>query len=537
LAISELQLNNFKDLFMGNIHNYGLHKYSFSEDGKKEKGTNNTITNKLVTMVQYQKHLTGKMGLGIIPINEESKCKFAVIDIDVYDKNFKPYLDAIDRNNFPLIPFYSKSGGLHIYVFFKTLTKAKDAVDRLQKISRILGITLFVKQYKNEALEIFPKQIKLNAGQIGNWINLPYYDAEDTKQGLIRNGSVLNFSEALTIIQMNLTTIEELDILLEDLSFNDAPPCLQTLYLLSMLDENNGRNNYLFSFGVYLKKKDENYFEQAVMNINRTLKTPLETQEVEGTVLSSLRKKDYTYKCTVSPCLDFCDKKICQIRKYGIGKEGGYFSNLIFGNMTQYEAAAPYYEWEVKTQEDEKFKILRFKNEDEIIKQDTFLKLCFRTLHFLPFKMKQVEWFKLVNQNLIPENLKILTINEQDDTSPLVRFKHLFYDFLTTRAPANTKGQILAKRVYFDVEKEKYYFRTKDLIEFLYDYKSFKLFTSGEIHGMLRDIGVTNKIIRADGGQQIRVVELSSRKINEDYLASKEEYEIDYSQYEEEEQF
>ncbi len=535
MAISELQLNNFKDLFIGNIHNYGLHTYSYSDKGIKEKGGNKTITNKLVTMAEYKEHLLGHQGLGIIPINDDNKCKFAVIDIDVYDQSFKAYLDAIEQHNFPLVPFYSKSGGLHIYIFFKTYVKVKDAVDRLKLISRIMGITLFVKQHKNESLEIFPKQLKLVNGQVGNWINLPYYKADKPKQGLIKDGTIASFNEALSIIQTKLTSIEEIDVLLDDLPYNDAPPCLQTLSLLNMLDENSGRNNYLFSFGVYLKKKDENYFEQEVMEINNNLNNPLDVKEVENTVLSSLRKKDYTYKCTVSPCLDVCDKKVCQTRKYGIGKDGGYFTNVIFGKMTQYEAAEPYYEWEVKTQELNEFDLLRFRNEEEIIKQDTFLKLCFRKLHFLPFKMKQVEWFKLVNQHLI--DLKVVSINSADDTSPLVRFKNMFYDFLTTRAKATTKEQILSKAVYFDVEKEKYLFRTKDFIEYLYDYKNFKLFSSGEIHGMLRDIGITNKVVRTQNGKQVRVVEIPVSKIGKEYLEVEDEYEVDFSLLEQEEQF
>ncbi len=535
MALSELQLNNFKDLFIGNIHNYGKHKYSLSESGVKEQGTNQTVTNKLVTMIEYKQHLNGKAGLGIIPINEDSKCKFAVIDIDVYNQSFEPYLNAIERHNFPLVPFYSKSGGLHIYVFFKTFVKVTDAVQRLTNIARILGITLFVKKYKKESLEIFPKQLKLANGQVGNWINLPYFNAEHTKQGLIKNGKMLSFNEALTVIQSKLTTIEELDTVINDLPFNDAPPCLQTLYLLNLLDENNGRNNYLFSFGVYLKKKDENYFEQSLTEINNSLKIPLDIKEVENTVLSSLRKKDYTYKCTIAPCLDFCDKKVCQKRKYGIGKEGGYFSNLIFGEMTQYEASEPYYEWQVKITEDEKFKLLRFKNEDEIIKQDTFLKLCFRKLHFLPFKMKQVEWFKLVNQNLT--TLTIVNISSADDTSPLVRFKHLFYDFLTSRASAATRNQILANRVFFDAEEKRYYFRTKDLVNYLYDYKSFRLFSSSEIHGILRDIGTISKVLRTENGKQVRVMQLAANKISEDFMVSVDDYEVDFSEYDEKEQF
>lgn len=536
MAISELQLNNFKDLFVGNTLNYGRHMYAFAnKQGDKEKGTNSSIKNKLLTIKEYRQHLNGVEGLGIIPIDADNMSKFAVIDIDVYNQDFKPYLEAIERHNFPLVPFYSKSGGLHIYVFFRDRVRSKDAVDRLKKISRILGITLFVKQHKNEALEIFPKQTKLSVGQMGNWINLPYYNAEDTKQSVILNGKALDFNSALMHMKSKLTSIIELDELLDDLPYNDAPPCLQTLYLLSMLGENNGRNNYLFSFGVYLKKKDENYFEQAVMKINNELEVPLETKEVEETLLSSLRKKDYTYMCTTAPCVDFCDKKVCQKREYGIGQMGGYFSNLIFGDMVQYQTASPYYEWEVKGQDVAEFKILRFKNEDEVIKQDVFLRLCFRELRFLPFKMKQTEWFKLVNQALT--SIKFKDVDKEDDTSPEIRFHNAFYEFLTARAPATTKDQIFGKRVYFSQRDDRFYFRTKDFVTYLYEYKNFRLFSSGEVHGMLRDIGVLTKVLRTETGKQIRVMGIIKDKVHEEYKSVPDNYEVDFSEYEEKEEF
>jgi hypothetical protein len=536
LVISELNRNYFKDLFVGNIHNYGQHTYSYAEKGEKERGGNRTVTNKLLTMKEYKAHLTGKTGLGIIPINEESKCKFAVIDIDIYNQDFTPYLSAIERYNFPIVPFSSKSGGYHLYVFFKQFVKVKDAIKRLKSIARILGISLFVRQYKNEPLEFFPKQLKFEINKPGTWINLPYFNAEEeSKQHVIHNGDALTLSEALVYIKTKLTTIEELDEVLNDLPFSDAPPCLQTLSILNHLGENSGRNNYLFSFAVYLKKKDENYFEQGVAELNNALPVPIKIERLEETVISSVRRKDYSYRCTVGPICDFCDKKVCQIREYGIGKEGGYFTNLIFGDMLQYQAASPYYEWQVKGQDVDIFKTLRFKNEDEIIKQDVFLKLCMRELHFLPFKMKQVEWFKLVNQALA--EIKMITIDRADDTSPLIRFHNLFFDFLTTRAIAMTKDQINGKRVYFDPTTEKYYFKNKDLVEYLYDIKSFRLYSSGEIHGLLRDLGVNKKTIISETKKQIRVSEIMADKISIEYLQSKEGFTANFDAYQEEEQF
>lgn len=535
MGITDLQVNMFKEYFDGNKHNYGEHIYRFNDSGEKEKGDNRTIKDKLLTIGAYKQHLLGKVGLGIIPINADNKCKFAVIDIDVYNQDFTPYLRAIKRYNFPVVPFYSKSKGYHLYIFFKHPVKAKEAIGRARAIARVLGISLFVKQHKNEALEIFPKQDKLAEGQRGSWINLPYFNGTDSHQVAIDGDKELGFDEAMSKIKDNLTSIEAIDELLEELPYGDAPPCLQTVHLLSNLTANNGRNNYLFSFGVYLKKKDENYFEQSLAEVNNALPEPIEVKRLEETVLSSIRKRDYSYKCTAAPICDFCDKKICQKRTYGIGKEGGFFTNLIFGDLLQYKTASPYYEWQVKGQDVAEFKTLRFKNEDEIIKQDMFLRLCMRELRFLPYKMKQTEWFKLVNQALL--DIKLIDIDMADDTSPLVRFNNIFYEFLTGRALAANTDQILAKRVYFDAGKQKYYFRTKDFVEYLYDVKMFRAFSSTEVHALLSDAGVIRTRVYLSGGKQIRVVEIPQHAISEDFLISKSQYDVDFDAYTEEEDF
>ena len=362
---------------------------------------------------------------------------------------------------------------------------------------------------------------------------MPYFNADDTKQGLILHGEMVDLNTALTEIKSKETTIEEIDEFIATLPYYDAPPCLQTMFLLNMMGKNSGRNNYLFSFGVFLKKKDENYFEQELMEINNSMNSPLSVEEVETTLLSSLRKKDYTYKCTVSPCLDYCDKKICKNKEYGIGKNDGYFTNLILGSMIQYNTSEPYYEWNVKIKEDDSYSMLRFKDENEIIKQDTFLKLTMRKLHFLPFKMKQVEWFKLVNQAL--QDLTIIEVKREDDTSSLSIFLNIFYSFLTSRAFATTYDQMIGGRVYYNSKTDEYYFRTKDILDYLYTYKNFKLFQPREVHGILRDIGSKEKRIRTESKRHIRVAVISKSQLYEVLGVNSEEnevFEADFSEYE-----
>ena len=495
----------FMDLFSGNTVNYGVHQYNFSGEGK-EAGKSWTETRKLVTMELYKDHLAGKQGLGIIPINETGECKFGVIDIDLYDDSVDPYLAAIEHAGMPLVPFKSKSGGLHLYLFVKQSANASAIVEILQRFVVLLGLDILVKRKLNRIVEVFPKQQKTTAADPGNWINLPYYNAEKTRQHALRDGKALSLGDALALAKDRRRTLTELRTFLNDAAGADGPPCLQTINLLGDLGENSGRNNYLFSFGVYLKKKDPDFWEQKLFEINESLAVPISKQELEGTIISSLRKKDYAYKCLDAPCVDFCRKPLCKTRDFGIGKDGGYFSGLEYGKLVQIKSSAPYYEWEVKLPGEEKAKILRFQSEADIIGQDAFLRLCFRELKVLPAKLKQTEWYRLINQALAEMEVKVVA--QEDETSVLGLFRSLFTEFLTGRAMAQTKAQILNKKVYYEEGSKQYFFRAQDLADFVFTARSFRYYSPNELHGLMRDMHARPGKLRTEQGRQLRVYAL-----------------------------
>jgi hypothetical protein len=510
MAINPNTIADYIRFFSGNEKNYGEHIYNFNGEGK-ENGSNSTITNKLLTQVQYKDHLEGKKGLGIIPIKADSNCLFGVIDIDLYE-NLNMYISAIEKNNLPLVPFRSKSGGLHLYMFLKNPVAAKSLIDLLSKFVFLLGLDILVKQKLNKMVEIFPKQIKIQENNPGNWINAPYYNAEKTKQYAIKDGKPLSLDDAIFLIRERQTTIGAAVDLIKELPFNDGPPCLETINVLNILERNSGRNNYLFSCGVYLKKKDEDIWQQRLQDINNSLPESIDQKELDGTIIQSLNKKDYIYKCNDTPCVDFCRKNICKKREFGIGKEDGYFSELIYGKLFQIKINEPYYEWQVKVNEADEFKLLRFRNEDEIIKQDAFLRLCFRELHILPAQLKKNVWFALVNQCL--KELEIKDVDKNDDTSPFAIFKSIFIEFIADKAKAQNKEQILQRRVFFDEELQLYCFRVTDLIVYLYTVKNFRYYTPQEIHGILRDLKVKGHKIFTNN-KQFRVSVVAKQDIDE----------------------
>lgn len=500
--VPSLQLAEFMDLFTGDIHNYGVHTYNFKAQGKEE-GKNVTITSKLVTIEQYKMHLQGAIGLGIIPITTDGEARFGVIDIDVYDVDLAPYITAIETHDFPLVPFKSKSGGLHLYLFMRQAVAAKSVVDLLNRMVAILSLDIYVKHKLNRLVEVFPKQVKIAVGGVGSWINLPYYDVEHTRQYAVLRGEKLSIDNALSYIKTKRKSLVEARAFLNDLPNADGPPCLQTISLLNSIGKGGGRNNYMFSFGVFLKKSDPEFWEQKIFGVNEAMVEPLSRDELEATVVNSLRKKDYAYKCADVPCIDFCRKAVCKTRDYGIGKEGGYFSELEYGKLVQVKAYEPYYEWEVRILGEEAFKLLRFQNEADIIGQDAFLRLCVRELHVLPVKLRQSEWFKLVNQAL--KELTVVAVEKEDDTTPIGLLRSILTEFLTERAMAQTKEQILNKRVYCDPDTGCYYFRAQDLSDYVFLVKSFRYFLPGQLHGLLRDFKAEPTRIKTESGKQFRV--------------------------------
>lgn len=527
MSITSYELQEFMEVFSGSQYNYGEHSYGSVEESGKRKGSSWTVSNTPITVDNYRKHLEGEKGLGIVPIGENDKCRFGVIDIDIYDMDFSLYIDAIDRFNLPLVPFKSKSGGLHIYIFFREETIASKTIEILRKFSFLLALDTLVRNRKNANPEIFPKQLKLGKGEVGSWINLPYFNAEKTLSPALKEGKELSLPEALIHISTKKTTITEAEEAIASLNYHDAPPCLQLLSILNPTGAGSGRNNYLFSFGVYLKKKDEDFFEEKVLEINRGLLEPLDENEVQKTIISSLKKKDYVYRCKEDPCASFCNKKECKKREFGIGKDLGYFSSIESGQLYQYRSSSPYYEWEVRLQGQDTFKRLRFKSEEEIIRQDTFLKLCMRELYELPSKLKQTEWFNKVNTAL--KEIIVVNIEKEEDTSTFMMLRNLIVEFLTGRALAETKEQILAKRVYYEKSMNVYMFRIKDLTEFLFIQKRFTGYTPNELHGLLREMGVVLKKIRTENRKEVRVACMSletieSTSIEEVFTPSFEEF-------------
>lgn len=469
MGVSVFALSSFQSIFTGNQSSYGVHVYKGSKKGEKEKGDSFTKKEQ-VTETLYKQHLEGTQGLGIVPIQNDNTCRFAVLDIDVYNTDFKLQLEALSNHNIPLFPFRSKSGGLHLYLFLAEPMKVLKVKETMDEFRVLLGL--------NANTEVFPKQSSLSNGQSGNWINLPYYNQEKSKQYMYaEDGSPLLLDEAISRINTNLQTEKSLKAFFENLPLSDGPPCLQHIYLFQ---DTKYRNEYLFNLARYYKTKHGDDFPMYVKEANDLLKKPIVREgELDRTVIVSHTKRDYSYRCNEEPIISICAKALCKRRKYGIG--GTEVSRLSFEEFAKYSTDPPYYEWMING------KSLRFFSETEIINQEQFRVLCFRELHILPTKLKDINWTQIVNNAL--ENIVVKKVEDSEDVSPGSMFRDYLAEFLEKRAGAQNKEQILIDRVYKDSDMGFYIFKPKNLITFLYGQKRFKYYKQTEVQDRLRQLG------------------------------------------------
>ena len=507
-------VNTFYNLFRGNRSFKGVTELiGTPEHGEKQQVKCYTDKTEL-TRGDIEAHIEGIKSIGVSPIDEAGMVYFSVLDIDKYT-NILKYVDAIYSYGIPLIPFYSKSGGLHLYVFYSEPTKPDDAKNVMNVLRTILGLPANT--------EIFPKQRTKDASSFGSWINLPYFNAynEDNKRKLIDSEhNLLSIDQALNYIQENLTTAQDIYTKLSNLPLSDAPPCLQSLYLLPPEDN---RNNYLFSLAIYLKSKYEDTYEEELLTANEKLYDPLPEQEVRSTILKTMEKKTYSYKCGTGPLCDRCNKQMCEERQFG--KSCDRISSLNFEEFHQYKTEPPYYEWLINGQP------LRFLSEADVIDQRVFRELCLRKLHVLPKKLKEDRWAGIINKAL--ENIIVHDVDLTADVSTGGVWFRYTCDFFRAKGKAESVEQVLLSLVYRDEALNCYLFQSADYIEYIRNQKGFRNYSDVQLRINLMDLGCKQVDVNLKDNQ-VKLWAMPFDKI-EKYLIDIKDIEVNY--YEEEDPY
>lgn len=463
--VTNVQAEQFLAIFMGKSNTYvknNLPKQA-PQSGEKIKTSIVNVEGK-VTKELLTSHLEGEFGVGICPVNAEGKCRFGVLDIDFYGPSITKVLRFIAEYQLPLMPFRSKSGGLHLYLFLSKAVAAKRMREALDMIIYYFSLDTL---YGKGKVEVFPKQNK--AEGFGSSITLPYFNCANPYTYLMQLDSTpVPFTEALDIIPKHFTTLEALEEVLDTLPFNDAPPCIQRILLSeSVGSEDSGRNNFLYSYSIYAKKKYGSGFEDYVRAVNNSFEVPLEESTLEATI-ESVKNNEYSYKCSDIPCKAYCDKVLCRKREYGLGRDKCHFTGIDYGQLFRYKTEEPYYIWKLRLQGDEAWVDVLFKDEGYILDQRNFAKMCVRYLNRAPMQVSNNDWYNILN-TVLPKVIDI-EVAKETDTSGTSALRDAFIDYLSNKqSRRDSPFQIRMGLSVRQVENghAKYYFTHRGFTDYL----------------------------------------------------------------------
>lgn len=471
----------FMKRFKGLERAYGTYNLKrtkkITRQGEKIVGKPATVHHQ-VTNQLWLDHLEGRNGIGIVPIRDDSTCLFGAIDVDTYTGlNIKKVIADVKRQELPLIPCRSKSGGVHLFCFVKEPIPAIVMRDKLSSFAAILG-------FGNS--EIFPKQTEILAdrGDIGQWINMPYFNYKNTNRYAFNDDlSSMSASEFITAIDKVWFTEKEFIAftvnVISDIS--DGPPCLQ--YLITKGFTAGSRNDGLFNVAVYLKKSSPDNWEGLLDDYNeRYFQPSLSTAEVMN-IVKSVRRRDYNFTCEKSPLKQHCNISLCRSRQFGIG---GLTGMPQLTGLTKYDSRPPI--WFLDVDGGGRLEL----STEELQSQPRFQRKCMETLNQMPPAVKNTTWQGLI-QTLL-ENVVI--IEAPTDASPRGMLFEYLERFCTARSQARTKDEIILGKPW--TEDNFHYFRIIDFIQYL-ERNRFKEFKVNKICSMLKESGGDHSFFRIKG--------------------------------------
>ncbi len=449
----------FSELFKGYENGFGTYEAGESDSSGKVQGRAQTHANG-PTPLDYLGHLEGKKGIGIIPLLKNDKCWFGAIDIDIKgDIKLKESLPALEERirdlQLPLVLCQSKSKGAHLYLFGKDAIAARQMQGRMAEFASALGYG---------GCEVFPKQVmRLKETDYGNWINMPYFG--NTRVAL-HEGRELELEEFLDLAESMRITSSALRAFAIPMSnlFVDGPPCLQHMATFGGFGE-GGRNNALQNVGTYLRKKFPDDWPDHLVLFNETnVHPPLPSDEL-AQIIRGGGKKDYNFTCKQPPISNYCNRKECVKREFGVaGGDGGGDVRLPITGLTKF-IAGDSYRWGVSTTE----AIVEFSTE-ELMSLEAHRKKFVELLNVVLPPIPQPAFLKQI-QELVDKAETVYDPEDASDTGQLVSAVESW--FLDKGSAANADEMIKGKW-WRDDATGSIYFTSESLEEYLVQIKRIR---------------------------------------------------------------
>ncbi len=491
---------------------YGQTEVSTTKRKVEIKKTAKTIKQPVTTDL-WDAHLRGEHPLGIIPVDEKGRVRWACVDVDKYEGlSFVDLVGSIARRKLPLIVCRSKSGGAHIFAFFRDWVSASDAQYAMRSVAATLGLG---------NSELFPKQSEVlyERGDLGSWLNMPYFSSEKTDRGAMKStGTAMTLREFLRAAESSRCTLEDLTEIPSTSSggpestdgseFRDGPPCLEHLTALGFPE--GSRNHGLVALGVFAKKKYESDWEAKLNEWNQKyMNPPLDSEEVQ-TVIKYLRKKDYNYRCKNQPICNHCNSQVCITRRFGVGEEGNF---PVISGLSVLNTDPPLWFMDVNGQRIEM-------QTDDLQNYKRFQKICMERLHVVFPMLKQDTWLAITREAM----KNVIVLEAPPEVSVPGMFQELLADFLRDKSSTTDRDGITIGRVWEDEEAGKFYFRLRDLQDYL-ERAKFDFYNRSQITTRIKELHGAQHFFNIKGlGVNVWFVPSALvRKIQLDLPAVKEE--------------
>ena len=467
---------NSAEKFMAAFQGFGAAHGQTQISNERRAGKQTAISKivrKPLTLELIQSHLDGHQGVGSIPINENNLCKFGALDVDEYPLDLAGLDRRLRELNVPCVVCRSKSGGAHIFFFFKDYIGAGEFRDKASEIAAFIG---------HGGCEIFPKQEKILAerGDVGNFINLPYFDAEQTLRHAIKeDGEPASLEEFLELVDGRASTSDDFVGLsfgvIED-EFKEWPPCLNCMFGQGVPE--GTRNTVMFATAVACKKEKPDDWKRRLEEINNRISSPpLPASEIVS-IQSQHDKKEYGFPCDQEPLKSFCNRGLCRTKKYGIG---GASASADVAGLCVVKSEPPVWFCDVGGRRVEL-------TTDDLQTPQKFQKACMEQIHVMPPLMKMADWQTIVA--MLMENM--VEIEVPEELTMRGQFVELLEAFCEGRVQGQAPEEITLGKPYSDEDEGLTYFKLDSLMRFLRNHK-FDRYSRGQIQERIKELNGGDK--------------------------------------------
>ena len=325
MEILDKTLGEFVELFQGSSTYFGASTplgHKRDRDGKQE--FRHWVEPEPMTKEHWLQHLKGEKYYGSVPIRDDNSCSWGVIDVDRYNIQHKEVISVIRKRKYPLVPFRSKSNGLHLILFIDGVVAASEMRRKLLEIASDLGVN-------DTTTDIYPAQDEVdltpedwNQKRKGNFVNLPYQKAHmTTRVAMDNDGNSIKLENLFKFVseyRLTPTQFKKLKVFQDD-ETKDYPPCVVN-FMKNKIQKGEGRNDAMFNVAVLAKKinPDPVMYQDWTRNMmSKVCTEALHPQELNN-IFKGVENKEYTYKCKTSVARMHCSSTTCLRRKHGIGK-------------------------------------------------------------------------------------------------------------------------------------------------------------------------------------------------------------------------